>query len=99
MNFALCIASYFAEGKLFSAVNLVMGFFNLLPFGELDGAQLLRLWLTKHCSPQNAERCMKLICIAAAAAVAAILLKLNGKVGLTFVITCCYLILLMSRRE
>ncbi len=40
-------ASYFAY--LFCAVNLCIGFFNILPIGMLDGAQIIECFLpTKH---------------------------------------------------
>ncbi|MBP1559269.1 MAG: hypothetical protein J6B40_06875 [Oscillospiraceae bacterium] len=42
--------------QLFSAINLVMGGFNLLPIQGLDGGRMLRLGLERFCGPHRAAK-------------------------------------------
>ena len=42
--------------QLFSAINLVMGGFNLLPIQGLDGGRMLRLGLERFCGPLRAAK-------------------------------------------
>jgi len=56
--------------RLFSAMNLVLGGFNLLPIQGMDGGRLLWLAAEQHCSIRRTRR----ICIAAACAALFLLL-------------------------
>ncbi|MBE6901928.1 MAG: hypothetical protein E7478_05585 [Ruminococcaceae bacterium] len=90
-NLTLCIIAYLLNAPLFSAINAVMCLFNLLPFGELDGALLARLALGDR---------PKILCtlrVVAAALTAAALILLNGRISITFIITCAYILMLSQK--
>jgi len=59
VNLALAFCFGFSSQyrfQLFSAINLVMGGFNLLPIQGLDGGSILRLGLERFCGPRRAAR-------------------------------------------
>lgn len=103
-----CIANFicFAVGyfnpwgiiqlRIFGAVNLLVGLFNLLPVGYFDGAAMLKIAL-QSLLPYNAadfvERILGIIfCTAAFVAVAVYCILSAGKVSLSLGITVLYLL-------
>ena len=58
-NFVVSVVAFVMGEYLFSAVNLVTGMFNLLPVGEFDGAQLLKMALLKNAKPEKVDGIMK----------------------------------------
>jgi Zn-dependent protease len=60
VNFAVFLLLFpFRENEnaaLFSAINLVIGLFNLLPLTSFDGGRLITASLNAFCDPENAER-------------------------------------------
>lgn len=96
MNFILFAAFYFLSddpnAKLFAAVNLVTGGFNLLPLKGFDGGKIVSLAAEKYVRADRtalAERIVKFMNIAAFAAVFCGAL-IVGFGNLTFYITLIY---------
>ncbi|MBQ9946890.1 MAG: hypothetical protein IJO91_00750 [Oscillospiraceae bacterium] len=58
-NFVVSAVAFVMGEFLFSAVNLVTGMFNLLPVGEFDGAQLLKMILLRSVKPEKVDGIMK----------------------------------------
>ncbi|MBD5113748.1 MAG: hypothetical protein HDT46_00860 [Ruminococcaceae bacterium] len=81
---------------LFGGANLVIGIFNLLPMGELDGRRLLEKMCYKLLPYFAAERLLNITetacCLLSAAA--ALLLLFTGAVNLTAVSVTVYLFLI-----
>ena len=96
-NFA-AFALFWLKGEdAAAAINLLVGMFNLLPVGELDGASLLRTLLIKMCAPEKIDRCMKAAGILSAAAVLAAVILLGGGVSFTLITTALYILIMSSR--
>lgn len=68
-NFAAAAFLHIVGNDAASAVNLLTGILNLLPIGELDGAQLLKLAVIKICRPENVDKTVRLFGIFTLAAV------------------------------
>lgn len=84
-----------ADLKLFAAVNLVIGAFNLLPLQNLDGGKIIILLIRSVCSYSCAcllERYFKWVNIILIMTVL-IVFAFLGKGNLTLYATLCYLLL------
>lgn len=79
-NSVVCAVAFAMDGYLFSAVNLVTGMFNLLPVGEFDGAQLLRMLLLRYSPPERIDSVMKLAGCVAILLCSAIIFMISMKV-------------------
>ena len=44
-----------------AAINLIIALFNLLPFGVLDGAQLLKIAAVKFCKAENVDKLLRAV--------------------------------------
>ncbi len=94
VNFLLCITAFLFGFYEFAAVNLVIGSFNLLSVGSLDGAQITDIISTKH------PRCAKLmnaISIFIVVFAAACALVFERKLAPTFFVTIIYMFLLKCK--
>lgn len=81
-----------------AAVNLFTGAFNLLPFGELDGAELLKMLLIRLCKPENVDRISRTVGAGFAALCIGAVLWLGRGVSFTLLTTALYFIIVSSRR-
>ncbi len=72
-NFAAAAFFHLTGNDLAAAINLFTGVFNLLPFGELDGAALLKILVIKNFRPENVDKIMRTVGIISAAAAAVVL--------------------------
>jgi Zn-dependent protease len=96
LNFAVCAycAIFFENAaiKLFGAINLVIGLFNLLPLSRFDGGRIISALTRALCSPERAENLdrfrqnLELFIIPAAAVIFFIL----GNRNITLYITLAY---------
>lgn len=83
-------------GMLFAAVHLVLGLFNLLPVGALDGGRIVKLLLLLFCAPDRADKISRAISLLVVLPLAAGSLWLFfSSHNITLLITCAYLILLL----
>ena len=76
-----------------SAVNLFTGIFNLLPMGELDGAQLLKMLAVRHCKAENVDGILKRAAIVSAIICAAAFVAAGGVATFTLLTTALYIII------
>ncbi len=79
-NLVVCAVAFVMGEYLLSAVNLVTGMFNLLPVGEFDGAQMLRLLLIGYSPPERIDSVMKLAGCAAMLLCSAFIFMISTKV-------------------
>lgn len=80
-----------------AAINLFTGIFNLLPFGELDGAALLKTLFIKICRPERVDGFMRATAMLSGAVVAVSVLLFGGGVSFTLVTTLLYIIIVSCR--
>lgn len=95
VNLALSLASYLCGNMQFLAANAVLCVFNLLPLGELDGALLLRQ-ATERLPPKRSDLLTSAARVCAVSLCAAAVL-LAGGAGISFLLTCTYLLLMMAK--
>lgn len=83
--------------RLFATTHLVLGVFNLLPIGALDGGRIVRLTALNFLPPDRAERVSELVSILFLIPIAllSIVLVLSASRNFTLLITCVYLILML----
>lgn len=69
-NFCLFVISYYIgknnfEISLFSAINLIIGIFNLIPFKHFDGGRIIELFLNRFIGDKAllAQKIIRFICI------------------------------------
>lgn len=102
VNFLLFIVYFAVLGRgnifytIFGGANLVVGVFNLLPVGGLDGHGLLEKVLFRFLSFSAAQRAMRgaEIFFGAVWVIAAVLFLLSGTVNLTAVLVMIYIFVL-----
>ena len=92
-NFAAAFVFWGLENYAASAVNMFTGIFNLLPMGELDGAQLLEMLAVRHCKAENVDRIMKIAAAASAVVCAAAFIAAGGIASFTLITTALYIII------
>lgn len=88
-----CTAFQSMRVMLLIAVNLAIGVFNILPVGNLDGGEILRLLLERRGNPGMAavisRACSFLLLIPLFAA--AIFMLFRGGENISLLLACCYL--------
>ncbi len=79
---------------IFSAVNLLLFIYNIMPFGGLDGGRILIILLSRITSENTALKVQKTLSFLAATAlfVAFVLLYLGGTVNFSLIIFSLYII-------
>ena len=93
VNFTAAVVFWQLENYAACAVNLFTGIFNLLPMGELDGAQLLKMLAVRHCKAENVDRIMKIAAAASAVVCAAAFIAGGGIASFTLITTALYIII------
>ena len=80
---------------IFSALNLIIGIFNLMPVKGLDGGTVIYCALSRFWSPDKALRCLRWLTfgLGTFALVGAVILSLNGKFNTSLYIMALYLII------
>lgn len=93
VNLLLFPTALLMHSRSFAAANLALGLFNLIPIGELDGAQLYNM-LCKGSAKPAATAVIRAACLISCAAA----LKAAGiNIGLSFAATCIYMLLIMAK--
>ncbi|MCH5207315.1 MAG: hypothetical protein J1F04_00405 [Oscillospiraceae bacterium] len=67
-----------AGNNVASAINLFTSFFNILPIGSLDGAQLLKNFAVSRYKPENVDKVMRIAGIGSAVLLLAIVILIGG---------------------
>lgn len=94
MNFMLCITAFLLGFYEFAAVNLIIGSFNLLSVGSLDGAQITDIISIKHPLCAKLMHAASIFIVVCAAACAIIFGK---HLAPTFFVTIIYMFLLKCK--
>lgn len=61
-----------------SVINMLTAFFNILPIGSLDGAQLLKNFAVSRCKPENVDKVMRIAGIGSAVLLLAVVILIGG---------------------
>ncbi|MBQ4165432.1 MAG: hypothetical protein IJD85_03830 [Oscillospiraceae bacterium] len=94
MNFMLCICALWFGFYEFAAINLVIGVFNLLSVGSLDGAQMTDIISLKHplCAKlMHTVSLIVVICVGASA------IAFGKHLAPTYFVTVIYMLLLKCK--
>ncbi|MCL2086672.1 MAG: hypothetical protein FWH05_03660 [Oscillospiraceae bacterium] len=103
LNFILFFLFYFLTDRLslfpllFAVMNLVIGFFNLLPMGHLDGKRILeRILIKRLSSERHCARIIKIteLTVFLSVLTIAVLLVINNNINFTMLIVLAYIFLL-----
>lgn len=94
MNFMLCMIACLFGSYEFAAVNLVIGVFNMLTVGNLDGAQMADIISLKHPLCAKLMRAMSIV-IVVCIGVSAIVFRKH--LAPTFFMTIIYMFLLKCK--
>ena len=94
MNFMLCISAFLLGFYEFAAVNLVIGSFNILSVGSLDGAQMADIISFKH--PLYAKL-MHIMSIVIVVCVGASAIAFGKHLAPTYFVTVIYMLLLKCK--
>ena len=99
-NFVL-FAYYYHFDVKFAFVNLFIGAFNLLPAANLDGGQILYLFLSKRLSVKTTSNIITIItiCLSALLFFAGIMVLFESKYNFSLLIICFYLILSLFYKQ
>lgn len=76
-----------------AAINLFTAFFNLLPIGSLDGAQLLKDFSISRCKPENVDKIMRAAEIISLVVLIAAAVCLGGFSSFSFSLIILYIVL------
>ncbi len=90
-NMIACLVSLIAGSYYFAAVNLVIGAFNLLCIGDLDGKQLVLVMTELHRLPEALVRLSGLLSYSL---VILISIFCGSTLGFTFYLTLIYMLLI-----
>lgn len=88
-----------ADAYLLTGLSLVLGVFNLVPAGPLDGGHIIRALLTRAFGPDKSERFCGVVTKGLTAALAALGLWVLSKSGNFMLLLCSGWLLARSRRE
>ncbi len=94
MNIFLAVLSYCCGAYGFSAINLVMCCFNLLPIGELDGAEISNLLIQRYFSFDMAYSIRCAIQYTSCVLIVILYAVNFGMLSITLMTTTLYIILL-----
>lgn len=105
-NLLIAVCLYFFAFQsmrviLFVSVNIAVAIFNVMPVGNLDGGQILRLILERFGNPGTAlkiSRFISLLLLIPLFAVS-IFLVFRGFVNLSLLIACAYLVCVVIARD
>lgn len=77
-NLVAAAVMLIAGNNVASAINLFTAFFNILPIGSLDGAQLLKNFAVSRCKPENVDKIMRIAGIGSAVLLLAVVIFIGG---------------------
>lgn len=97
-NFAAAAFFRVTGNDLAAVINLFTGIFNLLPFGELDGAALLKIFVIKNCRPENVDKITRRVAVISAVAAGAVLLILLQNAPFVLCAVALYIVILACGR-
>lgn len=101
LAYAVC---YFSQIEIFfttSAVNFLMGIFNLLPVSNLDGGQALYLILTRKLSFESADKIIDILTflLILPTAVLGFIVLFNSKYNFSLLLVSVYLIMTLVLKK
>lgn len=95
MNLALAAVLYALGCPLASAVNLLTALFNLLPFAQLDGAEMLKLAVLTFGKPEEVDRAARVGNVISVLIISAAIAVFGGQISITLVSTVVYMLMIL----
>lgn len=99
LNFTLAAVFWAAGSGILSAINLCIGALNIMPFGSLDGARVMKLAAGHFRNPVRIERSIRVFGAAAAVCGAAFVFIRGGSISISALISGLYLMVLAVLRK
>ena len=93
-NFAAAAFFLISGNDLAAVINLFTGAFNLLPFGELDGAAILKIFVIKNCRPENVDKITRRVRIISAVLAGVVLLAVLKNAPFVLCAVALYIVIL-----
>ncbi len=91
-NFLAAFVYRFLGNDAAAAINLLTGLFNLLPLGEHDGAEMVKMLLIRICRPEKVDSAMKAVRIITALLAGGLLLFFGRGASFTLITTIIYIL-------
>lgn len=91
-NFVAALVYRLSGNDAAAAINLLTGLFNLLPIGEHDGAEMVKMLLIKICRPEKVDSAMRIVRIITALLVGVLLLLFGRGMSFTLIIIIMYIL-------
>lgn len=98
MNLALAAALFALGCPLASAVNLLTALFNLLPFAQLDGAEMLRLAVLTFGKPERVDRAARVGNVISLLIIFAAIAVFGSHISVTLASTVVYMLVILLLR-
>ena len=97
-----CAGNIFAAAFLFlmghnvaAVINLLTAFFNILPIGSFDGAQLLKYFAISRCKPENVDKIVRFAEIISAVMLSVIVILFGG-ISISLTVIILYIVFISS---
>lgn len=97
-NFLVAIVYWFACNDAAATINLLTGAFNLLPIGEHDGAEIMKMFLIRTCRPEKLDKSIRFVGIVAALFAGSVVLLLGRGTSFIFLTTLLYILVVSFKR-
>lgn len=98
-NFLVSAAYWFYGNDAAAVINLLTGVFNLLPIGEHDGAEMMKMLLIKTCRPEKVDKAIRTVGIVTALAAGGALLIFGRGASFTLLTTLVYFLAVSFKRQ
>lgn len=92
-NFITALCFWLNGNAVLALINLFTGIYNLLPFGELDGAALFKMIIVKLCRVEKIDRVMKIINVISATIIIVVLMFSGNRRALSVVPLLIYMVI------
>lgn len=97
-NFLAAIVYLLTGNEAAAAINLLTGAFNLLPIGEHDGAEILKMFLIKICRPEKVDKAIRVVGIVTALFAGGAVLFLGREASFTLLTTLLYILVVSFKQ-
>ena len=97
-NFIAAVVYWVHGNEAAAMINLLTGVFNLLPIGEHDGAELIKMLLIKICRPENVDKIMRYISISTELFLTGLILFSGNRVPFVVITTLLYILIMCVKR-
>lgn len=97
-NFLAAIMYWLFRNDAAATINLLTGAFNLLPIGEHDGAEMMKMLLIKVCRPEKVDKAIRVAEITTALFTGGVVLLFGRGASFTLLTTLLYILVVSFKR-